>query len=263
MNEKLPAVVNHPAPEGLRRRPRTLFPHLHQTLLLVLALVVVYSVHKIPTLKQYPTQSLAIKRVPLEVHIITKCGNAKVALTELILPTVERVYDTVDFKLSIIAGISEDGAIECKHGPEECKGSIMELCAQETHDPWTTLRFVECLTNEFERIPDRAFYEECSSKHSIDLEAVDRCAARDGGAYGLKLLRESAQHTIDMGVRISGTVRLNEEIYCIRDKGKWTNCPNGAGVDDLVDAIEQLRNTTAVYVNGAIQSDNYRLTRYS
>lgn len=45
----------------------------------------------------------------------------------------------------------------------------------------TRVGFVECLTADFERIPDRAFYEECASRHFIDLEAVDRCVARDGG----------------------------------------------------------------------------------
>lgn len=53
-------------------------------------------------------------------------------------------------------------------------------------------------------------------------------------------------------MRISGTIRLNEEIYCIRDHGRWIDCPNGAGVDDLVDAIEKLHNAATVYVDGVI-----------
>ena len=38
----------------------------------------------------------------------------------------------------------------------------------------------------------------------------------------------------------SCTVRLDNEIYCIRDGGEWSDCPHGAGVDDLVSAIEKL-----------------------
>ena len=75
MNEKLPAVVGDTGP---KRPLRTLFPPLHQTLLLVLTLMVVYSVYKIPTLKECLNQPPAIKRVPLETHIIAKCGNARV-----------------------------------------------------------------------------------------------------------------------------------------------------------------------------------------
>ncbi|KAH6645351.1 hypothetical protein BKA67DRAFT_584833 [Truncatella angustata] len=247
MNEKLPAVVGHIAPESLWRRAQSSLIPLRQTLLLILTLSVVYSVYRIPILKECLKQPLAtetVERVPLEIHIITKCGNARTALTDLLLPTIERVYDKVDFRLSIVARPTEDGIV-CKHGPEECKASIMELCAQETHpDSRTYIGFIECLTHEYERIPERAHYEVCASKFSVDLEAVDQCATRDGGAYGFKLLRESAQHTIDAGVRISGTVRLNEKIYCIRDGDNWTDCPNGPSVDNLVDAIEHFHNAT-------------------
>lgn len=61
-------------------------------------------------------------------------------------------------------------------------------------------------------------------------------------------------------MRISGTVRLNEKIYCIRDGDNWTDCPNGPGVDNLVDAIEQLHNATIGCVAGAIRSRMYWLT---
>lgn len=93
---------------------------------------------------------------------------------------------------------AEDGSTECWHGPDECHGALIELCTQDTHDAWTTTRYTECVTHEFERIPDRDLYEECAARTLVDLEAVDRCVARDGGAYGRKLLRDSAQHTIDV-----------------------------------------------------------------
>ena len=35
-------------------------------------------------------------------------------------------------------------------------------------------------------------------------------------------------------------MRMNEEIYCVRDDGEWINCPNGSKVEDLVSAIEEL-----------------------
>lgn len=39
---------------------------------------------------------------------------------------------------------------------------------------------------------------------------------------------------------MSCTVRLDEKIYCIRDDGEWVDCPSGAGVNDLVIAVEKL-----------------------
>ena len=38
----------------------------------------------------------------------------------------------------------------------------------------------------------------------------------------------------------SCTVRLNNEIYCIRDDGEWKDCPSGPDVEDLVTAVERL-----------------------
>lgn len=81
MDEKLPPVVDQQTPESVRRRPRTFFPYLRQTLLLALVLVVVYSVHKIPVLRQEcpdKPQPVPTKKVPLEIHNMAKCGNARV-----------------------------------------------------------------------------------------------------------------------------------------------------------------------------------------
>lgn len=38
----------------------------------------------------------------------------------------------------------------------------------------------------------------------------------------------------------SCTVRLNNQIYCVRDDGQWQECPGGSSVNDLVMAIERL-----------------------
>lgn len=38
----------------------------------------------------------------------------------------------------------------------------------------------------------------------------------------------------------SCTVRLNNDIYCVRDDGEWKECPSGPAVNDLVIAIERL-----------------------
>lgn len=57
------------------------------------------------------------------------------------------------------------------------------------------------------------------------------------------------------GVHISGTVRLNAKVYCIRDgdNDTWLECPNGPGVDELVNAIERLYNATTEYVDDEIR----------
>ena len=39
----------------------------------------------------------------------------------------------------------------------------------------------------------------------------------------------------------SCTVRLDNEVYCIRDGGEWKDCPSGPGVNDLIIKIEKLQ----------------------
>lgn len=103
--------------------------------------------------------------------------------------------------------------MHCKHGPEECGAAMMELCTQETHsDSRSLVGYVECLTHEYQRIPERAHYEACAAKNSIDLEKVDKCTAKNGGAYALELLRKSAQRTIDVSEKSVPRVLTKDDL---------------------------------------------------
>ena len=68
---------------------------------------------------------------------MSKCPDAKDCLHDLILPTMQKVGDKVDFRLSYIGNATDhDDGVECKHGQEECLGNIIELCAMEKYpDP--------------------------------------------------------------------------------------------------------------------------------
>lgn len=85
------------------------------------------------------------------------------------------------------------------HGPEECMGNIIELCALELYpDPKISLGFIMCLTRDYEQIPDRVLIEDCALEHAIDFQALNECATKDDGAYGLGLLRHSIQRTTEV-----------------------------------------------------------------
>jgi hypothetical protein len=184
------------------------------------------------------------RRVPLEAHIISKCPDTRDALRELILPVMQRVHDKVDFKLSYIGKPTANDGVECKHGSSECLGNIIELCAREMYpDPKINLGFIMCLTKDYSHIPERTLVEDCALEHAIDFQALNECATRDDGAHGMDLLRKSVKRSQDVGATISCTIRLDEQVYCIRDGGKWQDCPNGAGVNDLIVAIEKLRRS--------------------
>ncbi|POS75777.1 hypothetical protein DHEL01_v205828 [Diaporthe helianthi] len=178
--------------------------------------------------------------VPLEAHIMSKCPDARDCLQKLILPAMVRIVDKVNFTLSFIGTPTENDGIDCMHGPEECLGNIMLLCAEDLYpDPKTYLGFSMCLMKDYQHIPQRNLIEDCALEHAIDFGKLDKCASKDDGAWGVEMLRNSVRRSSDAGVTKSCTVRLDEEFYCVRDGGEWTDCPHGAEVNDLVLAIEK------------------------
>jgi hypothetical protein len=182
--------------------------------------------------------------VPLEAHIISKCPDTRDAFRELLLPVMQQVSDKVNFTLSYIGSLTDDDGVECKHGPSECLGNIIELCARDLYpDPKISLGFIMCLTKDYRHIPERALIEDCALEHAIDFNALNECAAADNGAHGMDLLRTSVQRSADADVSISCTIRLDGETYCVRDGGEWTDCPHGPGVNDLILAIEKLHHS--------------------
>ncbi|KAK1142715.1 hypothetical protein N8T08_007346 [Aspergillus melleus] len=198
-------------------------------------------------------------KVPLEAHIMSKCPDAQYCLQELVVPAMEQISDKVDFNLSFIATVSHKTSdIECKHGPSECIGNILILCAQELPFPEAgdarmptirSLGFANCLISSYEDIPDRELVQHCALEHGIDFDALNQCASQqeddpgDDGLSGLALLRDSALHSADLGVKTSCTLRLDDSTWCVRDGGVWKDCAEdgeGSEVAVLVDEINKL-----------------------
>ncbi|KAM3424692.1 hypothetical protein BST61_g6679 [Cercospora zeina] len=184
-------------------------------------------------------------RVPLEAHIMSKCPDAKDCLHDLILPAMQKISDKVDFRLSYIGSVTDhDDGVKCLHGQEECLGNIIELCAADLYpDPKIYLGFTMCLTREYQRIPERALLEDCALEHGIDFERINKCTTDDDGVLAVERLQASFNHSASVGVTTSCTVRLNNEIRCIRDGGKWTDCEGGSQPLDLVRDVLDLSSS--------------------
>ncbi|KAG6039825.1 hypothetical protein E4U41_002071 [Claviceps citrina] len=195
MDEK--QSMSHAAPTK-SRPPAAMspFPRIRRILIPLLAVVLLlrglYSISSRYSLVRLNTTHA----VPLEAHIISKCPDTKDALRELILPVMQRVHDKVDFKLNYIGRPTADDGVDCKHGPSECMGNIIELCARELYpDPKINLGFIMCLTRDYSHIPERALVEDCALEHAIDIKAINECATQDNG---MDLLRRSVERTADI-----------------------------------------------------------------
>lgn len=69
---------------------------------------------------------------------------------------------------------------------------------------------------------------------------MNDCMSKESGAYGMGLLRDSVQHSSDVGVTTSCTVRLDGKVRCVADGGQWKDCEAGEKPEDLIRDIERL-----------------------
>ncbi|KAH8728714.1 gamma interferon inducible lysosomal thiol reductase-domain-containing protein [Phaeosphaeriaceae sp. PMI808] len=184
----------------------------------------------------------ADSKVPLDVHIMSKCPDARACLKKLVVPTMADVSDKVDFRLSFIGQTTEeDDGVQCKHGQTECLGNMLMLCAAaEYPDPKLYLGFSNCLINDYQEIPNKSLIEDCALEHGLDFDTLNNCMSKDTGAYGMGLLRDSVQHSAQVGVTTSCTIRLNEKVRCVYDDGEWKECDDGSNPEDLIRDIKRL-----------------------
>ena len=115
------------------------------------------------------------------------------------------------------------------------------LCAaSEYPDPKLYLGFTNCLTNDYSEIPARSLIEDCALEHGLDVGVLNDCMSKENGEYGMGLLLDSVQHSSDVGVTTSCTVRLDDKVRCVTDGGKFKDCEGGEKPEDLIRDIERL-----------------------
>ncbi|KIW34316.1 uncharacterized protein PV07_01102 [Cladophialophora immunda] len=219
----------------------------------ILTILVVFSLfrttfvchhHYGPTLSRAPIDVVEDEapknKIPLEIHVMSKCPDARDCLRELIVPTMIQVNEKVNFTMSFIGSVDPDSdAVSCKHGPGECLGNIILLCAAKVYPEvklW--LGFANCMISEYPDIPKRDLVQSCAMEHGLDFQQLNSCISDEG--EGIGLLRASIERSQENNVTKSCTVRLAEKVRCIRDGGKWYDCPGGSSVDALVGDINKL-----------------------
>ncbi|KFY81788.1 hypothetical protein V500_11094 [Pseudogymnoascus sp. VKM F-4518 (FW-2643)] len=122
------------------------------------------------------------KLVPLEAHVMSKCPDTRACLRELVLPAMERVSSKVDFTLTFLGRPTENDGVDCMHGPPECMGNILELCAAHLYpEPRIYLGFVMCLSNDYKEIPDESLVKGCALEHAVDIQKLNECAGSADG----------------------------------------------------------------------------------
>lgn len=133
--------------------------------------------------------------------------------------------------------VDTNETINCMHGPTECLGNMLCLCAITLfpNDPVISLGFTNCLILSYPRIPHRDLVESCALEHGIKFGELNSCISEEG--KGMGLLASSIERSKNAGVTKSCTIRVRGETWCVRDGGKWVDCKHGSTVNDLVAAV--------------------------
>ena len=99
------------------------------------------------------------------------------------------------------------------------------------------------MISDYPHIPQRDLVESCALEHGLDFQKLNSCISEEG--EGIDLLRASIERSQEFNVTKSCTVRLAGDIRCIRDDGKWYDCPGGSSVANLVGDINKLYNRSS------------------
>lgn len=178
--------------------------------------------------------------VAFEAHIMSQCPDAQDCIQQMVIPAMEQVAPLVNFTLSFIGAVLSDNRVACKHGPSECLGNMLMLCANDLHpaNVIISLGFSNCLLSDYARMLDRDFVEGCALQHAIDFEELNACVSDEN--RGPALLRDSVRWSRAEDVVFSCTVRVQRHTWCVRDDGRWKECPDGSDTGTLVQKIRSL-----------------------
>lgn len=135
----------------------------------------------------------------------------------------------------------EDDGVACKHGPSECLGNMLELCAAHHYpNPKIYLGFTMCMSNQYDDIPSKELVEECALEHGMSFDKLNDCTTAEDGSFSVDMLRTSFNRTAALGIEKSCTVTVGNEIFAVRDGGEWKDLRNGSSAASLVNEVNRL-----------------------
>jgi len=112
------------------------------------------------------------------------------------------------------AFVGEDdgnGNFECMHGPTECQGDIIELCAYNVTFPASQYGWWEmgvCMQNDYDNIPQNA--QQCAQQASLDWNKINACVT---SGLGNKLFSASIVYSNNMGISATPTIYIDGTAY--------------------------------------------------
>ncbi|KAJ1821006.1 hypothetical protein LPJ56_000970 [Coemansia sp. RSA 2599] len=172
-------------------------------------------------------------KVLIDLFVMSRCPDA-VKMEDVLSKVVPAVHSIMDVQLNFIASLDPNATYgaQCKHGDDECRGNIDELCAlNHRPDLPSFWRFLQCLNARFDSIgrdPDLSL--KCANSAGLDTAAFLACVSQ---SEGRALFKQSVENALFAGVKTSATLYIDGKPRCVEDGG-WRDCPGGYRPNDFI-----------------------------
>ncbi len=143
-------------------------------------------------------------KAELEFYVMSKCPYG-VEVENSIKPVLDKLGDSVVFKLDFISTDNGDGTFRSLHGDTETKGNIVQLCAAK-YNPDKYMDMVVCMNKNTAGIPGN--WEQCAA--GLDSAKIKTCYE---GQEGIDLLKASVKRSEEAQASGSPTIFINGESY--------------------------------------------------
>ncbi|KAI9089804.1 hypothetical protein DFS34DRAFT_382888 [Phlyctochytrium arcticum] len=175
-----------------------------------------------------------VQMVDVELFVMSKCPDA-VYCEGVFANVLAKVLPIVHFATHYIATPNASAlyGATCKHGDDECKGNIQQLCIRSADpNPSTWYNYLLCSNRDYRSIPSTHRARACAKSVGLNYDqSIKPCV---DGHEGRNLLVEDAQVGRARGISTSCTVVFNKRQRCVRDGGRWRDCEDGGKVQDFV-----------------------------
>jgi len=120
--------------------------------------------------------------------------------------------DIVTIEVFFVGEAEGGNNFECMHGPEECTGDLLLLCAHNTSgsnpNHWAWWGNEVCMMGDQDNIPDNA--QSCAQQNKLDWKAISACA---NGNLGDTLFTDSINYANNVGIQATPSVSIDGTMY--------------------------------------------------
>jgi hypothetical protein len=211
---------------------------------------------QLPQQRRSQSVIAAPRRVDVTLGVMSRCPDA-LFFEGIFDRVLQQVNSKITLTMAFIAQKDKDEQLgyACKHGPQECRGNVHQLCVIDALDPTKASKrfdigfseaqklgwnFVQCenFVGGLKSIGEQKLAHQCVDALGKfprwEEDGIEKCI---NGKRGKELLAKSAGIAKHKDIQTSATLLIDDKVSCIRDGGEWKSCSGGHEVGDFVKQI--------------------------